>query len=194
MKAVASFSVILAALLIPAALATDVTLWQMAEATSSPSVIISGLSYDVSPVAVQTDGQTIYVAKEVKSLVVVEAGAFTTTLLPTPTTNTFTYRADASRYHIAIQTQTGGVRAELRDDCTLKDDGSLVCSYKVIGESGALKTTIEKTSTGSPRPWYTISNVESLNLPTQASAASSITSPLFGTLVGLGMAVGVLLA
>ncbi|RXW12998.1 hypothetical protein EST38_g12856 [Candolleomyces aberdarensis] len=195
MKAVASFSVILAVILIPAALATDVTLWQMAECTSSPKAIVSGLSYEVSLVAVQTDGQTIYVVKEAIILVVVRTGGFTSTLIPTPTTNTFAYRADASRYRVAFQTQIGEVRAEKSDDCILRDDGSLVCSVKVIGESGALKTTIAATTTGSPRPLYTISDVESLNLPTQASSvnASSITSPLFRTLVGIGMAMRVLL-
>ncbi|KAJ2933711.1 hypothetical protein H1R20_g3348, partial [Candolleomyces eurysporus] len=193
MKAVASFSVILAAL-VPAALATDATLWQMAEGTSPPNPITSGRSFEVSPVAVQTDGQTIYVGKAVQGPIVVQTGSITATLVPTPTTNTFTFRADASRYHMAIQTQTGGVRGEFKEDCTLRDDGNLVCSAKLIAESGAQKTTVAVTQTGSPVPWYTISNVESLNLPTQASAASSITSPLFGTLVGLGMAVGVLLA
>ncbi|RXW16030.1 hypothetical protein EST38_g9830 [Candolleomyces aberdarensis] len=193
MKAVASFSVILAALL-PAALATDVTLWQLAEGTSSPNAIVSGLSVEISPVAVQTDGQTVYVAKEAKSLMVVQSGAFTSTLVATPTTDTFTFRADASRYHLALKTQTAGVQAERTDDCTLRDDGSLVCSVKLVAESGGQKATVAVTTTGSPAPWYTISNVESLNLPTQASAASSITSPLFGTLMGLGLAVGVLLA
>lgn len=94
---------------------------------------------------------------------------------------------------MALQTTDGGVSAERTDDCNLREDGSLVCSIKVVGESGNQKATVAVTTTGSPTPWYTISNVESLNLPTQGSSASSITASLFGTLVGLGLTAGVLL-
>ncbi|KAJ2919797.1 hypothetical protein MD484_g533, partial [Candolleomyces efflorescens] len=192
MKAAAALTAILAAVL-PAALATDVTLWQLAEGTGAPNAIVSGLSVEISPVAVQTDGQTVYVAKEAKSLLVVTTAGFTSTLVATPTTNTFTFRADASRYHLALQTTTQGVKAERTDECNLREDGSLVCAVKLVAESGNQKATVAVTTTGSPTPWYTISNVESLNLPTQGSSASSITASLFGALVGLGVTVGVLL-
>ena len=80
----------LISLVLPAALASDVTLWQLAEETGSPGTVFMapGFSVEISPISVQTDGQTVYVAKEAKSLIVAQSGAFTTTILATPTTNT----------------------------------------------------------------------------------------------------------
>ncbi|KAJ3519856.1 hypothetical protein NMY22_g13009 [Coprinellus aureogranulatus] len=156
------------------ALAADVTLYQLDEAPATTEGIVrSGHSISITPVAVEQSGETVYVAVEAQSKAVYTNRFRTVTLVPSPTTATYTFEAGATHYHLALETSVDGARGTRDDDCTFGGDGSMVCQVKVVVGNSQTTLSIAATSTGLAKPWYTISNVENLALPTTSSSAIS---------------------
>ncbi|KAG2008162.1 hypothetical protein CC2G_013621 [Coprinopsis cinerea AmutBmut pab1-1] len=137
---------------------------------TAETYLASGTFLGVSPIAVDQEGATVYVATRVNSLVYVEKADQTSTLLATPTTTEYTFRADASRYYHAFPTTRGTVSAEDITECFYEDDGSIRCSHKVVVDNnGQPSTAVSHHTTGTQRPIATISDVENLALPTEGA-------------------------
>ncbi|KAJ2933744.1 hypothetical protein H1R20_g3350, partial [Candolleomyces eurysporus] len=184
-----------------AALAADVTLVMLDDAPpAGQTLIASGTTLGASPVAVDQNSATIYAVSQVNSLLVYQDATTTATLLSTPVTETFTYRADASRYAAAMATKApSGVEAGILETCQKQADGSLVCGQVfAVGQSQVGGVALIGATTGSAKPFATISNVESLRLPTTSIAEASVetgTPRSAGSRVQVGVflsAVGVL--
>ncbi|TEB34089.1 hypothetical protein FA13DRAFT_65842 [Coprinellus micaceus] len=164
----------LAAIFLPRVLAEDVTLFQLVEEppSTTDSVIRSGYSIGITPISVEKSGETVYVAAEAHSKAVYTNRLMTLTLIPSPTTVTYTFRADASRYHLALETNVSGVKGTREDDCTTDPStGKMVCVVRVIGKNDRTTQSVVATVTGTGAPWFTVTGVENLNLPTVDSGA-----------------------
>ncbi|KAJ3518322.1 hypothetical protein NMY22_g13737 [Coprinellus aureogranulatus] len=163
-----------AGIFLPRALATDVTLFQLDEHPSTTEGIVrEGLSLTITPVSVETSGETVYVAVEAQSKAFYTNRFQTVTIVPSPTTHTYTFEADSTHYHFAVETIVNGAQGHSDEDCTIGGDRSMVCQVMVVVGNSLTTLSIPATSTGLAKPWYTISNVENLALPTPSNAALS---------------------
>jgi hypothetical protein len=83
-----------------------------------------------------------------------------------------TYLADASRYAAVMATQApSGAEAAIVETCQKQADGSLVCGQVfAAGQSDVGGIALVGVTTGNAVPFATISNVESLSLPTTSIA------------------------
>ncbi|EAU86593.2 hypothetical protein CC1G_07789 [Coprinopsis cinerea okayama7 len=139
--------------------------------------ILSGSHLGASPLSVDDEGLTHYAASHVYSFGVVEEPTTTTTYLTTPTTLSYTFRADASRYFNegpvrgAISTGAPGeedtVFPEIEgsrrtNQCVIQpgDSGLAVCEEEVViplpeDLGTGMITIIHRTYSGTPRPLYT---------------------------------------
>ncbi|EAU80744.1 hypothetical protein CC1G_04854 [Coprinopsis cinerea okayama7 len=167
----------------------------------------------VAPVAVGGDGATFYRAVEAQSIVAsVRGDQLATVHLPTPTTNTYTFRADASRIHqkATSQSMIAGVTAAISysSDCTHDvdsdtpvEEGVMVCNVKLEASAQvnkqAIITTSEGVVTGVPTPWATVVNSEGLVLPSaepegeeDGSAMSKAGAMVPALLITMGICAG----
>ncbi|EAU86611.1 hypothetical protein CC1G_07807 [Coprinopsis cinerea okayama7 len=180
---VLSFSLLLA--LLPFTIAEDVTLFY--PATPAPTGltqhIVSATVLGVSPLSVDDDGFTHYAATQVQSVGFWRLPETTTTYLTTPTTFTYTFKADASRYHATEEiiptptlsqsgvpaAATSAARAHSVQECTSFDNGTMSCSIEVLGAplspSGTSETVYATSWLGQREPFATISNIETFNIP-----------------------------
>ncbi|KAH6919338.1 hypothetical protein BKA70DRAFT_1215037 [Coprinopsis sp. MPI-PUGE-AT-0042] len=152
---------------------------------------LSDVLYDVvqgagdikaSAVAVDPEGATYYVGVRPVSVVPTTAsGRVTTAILPTPSTETLTFRADASQVFNEVHTTTtiDGIRAEIDvaivcthdvDDDTPVEEAEIVCRQRAVYnlEDGGVTvgTTVLATTTGEVREILTVTNPANLTLPT----------------------------
>ncbi|KAH6899203.1 hypothetical protein BKA70DRAFT_1437685 [Coprinopsis sp. MPI-PUGE-AT-0042] len=135
-----------------------------------------------SAVAVDPEGATYYVGVRPVSVVPTTAsGRVTTAILPTPSTETLTFRADASQVFNEVHTTTtiDGIRAEIDvaivcthdvDDDTPVEEAEIVCRQRAVYnlEDGGVTvgTTVLATTTGEVREILTVTNPANLTLPT----------------------------
>ncbi|KAH6906905.1 hypothetical protein BKA70DRAFT_1031017, partial [Coprinopsis sp. MPI-PUGE-AT-0042] len=135
-------------------------------------------------VAVDGSGATYYVGVLKYSIIRTEVhpGMIETYTLPTPTSGTITFLADATRVNVeqVVATETGGVKlkAEVGVDCTHDvdadtpvEEGTIICKKKTgfEGAGGGQKvgTTVIVTTTGKPIALGTITVPANLTLPTR---------------------------
>lgn len=146
---------------------------------------------EASAVAVDSDGFTYYIGERPVSVVpTTVSGRLTTAVLPTPFTETLTFRADASRIFNQAQltTTVEGVKAEIDvsvvcthdvDDDTSVEDAEVVCHQKGVIDldDGAAGTTIYATTTGDVMEVLTVTNAANLTLPTTTGEPIDVAEP-----------------
>ncbi|TFK22110.1 hypothetical protein FA15DRAFT_671850 [Coprinopsis marcescibilis] len=197
-------------LLLPVTLGQDVvTLYRQAGPVSIIGTVGPGLAVEladpgkvvgVTPLAVDADGYTQYAIVEAQS-VLVSAGNLevTTVTLATPTTQTYTFHADASRVRYSHTTQfpedQGGENVSVNTECThgvdgdtRVEDGSMVCVGKltVEGSRNGSPTTAHFTQTFEAKvaPLATLRNPQ-IGQPAAVDVASGRSGAMSSQLMGV---------
>lgn len=178
------------------------TLERVVVSTQWPSagVTISGpsVSYGATPVAVDQHGATVYIVTEVRSGTrVYQDPGLTRTSIVAPTTvaceqidSLFSFSrviyylcsidsfiADASGYREIIR-ESPAVEPAYIDQCSRLPDGNFGCVAGAVDRTSVGDGIVmDMTHTGPAIPFQTISNIETLNLPTTTIDEASLTAP-----------------
>ncbi|KAF8148040.1 hypothetical protein B0H34DRAFT_803167 [Crassisporium funariophilum] len=178
----------------------DVTVFGVVPPQTTDTTIVSGTLLGVEAVGTVNGGaETVYRASEVNSLIVYKNSITTQTYLSTPSTVSYTFRADASRLWFEQDVDVAGQRGLIhrKDACVLDGQGGGSCQQQIIYVVNNGQETVTATAayTGLAKPLYTITGVDAktltgITLPT-ASAASRKHASLsgamaFGGILSLG--------
>ncbi|KAF8962080.1 hypothetical protein BDZ97DRAFT_1826257 [Flammula alnicola] len=166
--------------------AGDITLHRPVPNIESPTQVVSVSFIGASAVSVQEGGATVYAVSDVQSLVVLESGTVTRTILSTPTTVTYTMAEGASTYSAAA-TITGiadshNISEVTTVECSGDGNGGEVHCIQIEAVSGAgvPATTATFTFTGTTVPIFTI-KATSTSTPTRNIANSQHPAPIFAS-------------
>ncbi|KAH6906906.1 hypothetical protein BKA70DRAFT_381793 [Coprinopsis sp. MPI-PUGE-AT-0042] len=144
---------------------------------------------DVTPIAVDTAGATYYVGVNIVSLAFDTIGGELKTIpLPTPSSETITFRADKTRFVYDTGPTAGfdssgrRVAGEVAIDCshdvdedTSVEEGVIVCKKKVVAQG---LTEIVATTTGKPIALGAVTNAANLTLSTSESPSNISPTPI----------------
>ncbi|KIK00442.1 hypothetical protein K443DRAFT_679161 [Laccaria amethystina LaAM-08-1] len=168
--------------------ALDVTLYGV-EASQSvgnfATTVSAGTVLGALPVGVANDGATVYVVTEVQSLLVYQNTQTTQTVLSTPTTVTYNFKADSTKVEQDIVVTFSGVVGVGYASCVLDGDGGGQCGAEIIADVAGVNnpiTVLSTTYTGKAQPFFTLNNVQTQGLPSLGDWSFSVPSPTSKTM------------
>lgn len=144
------------------------------------TTVSAGTVLGASPIGVANDGGTVYVITEVQSLMVYQNTQTTQTVLSTPTTITYNFKADSTKVEQDIAVTFSGVVGLGRASCLLDGDGGGQCGAEIIADLAGVNnpmTVLSTSYTGKAQPFFTLNNVQTRGMSSLGDWSFSVPSP-----------------